>query len=60
MPEILPRTPRCERVLRNAEERARAVGAEWVGTEHLLIALFQDGQAVAENMHQVYRRRDGV
>ena len=43
----IPFTPRAKRVLELAVEEARSLGHNYVGTEHLLLALFrgQDGLA---------------
>jgi hypothetical protein len=42
-----PFTPRAKAVVQNAVAEALALGHNYVGTEHLLIALFGDGEAVA-------------
>jgi ATP-dependent Clp protease ATP-binding subunit ClpC len=43
----IPFTPRSRRVLDLALEEARQLGHDYVGTEHLLLGLTQDGQGVA-------------
>ena len=43
----LPFTPRAKAVVRHALHEAAQLGHDYVGTEHLLLALFTDGDAVA-------------
>ena len=43
----LPFTPRAKAVVRNAVHEALQLGHRYVGTEHLLLGLFTDGNAVA-------------
>ena len=43
----LPFTPRAKAVVRNAFHEALQLGHNYVGTEHLLLGLFTDGDAVA-------------
>jgi hypothetical protein len=43
----LPFTPRAKAVVRNAVHEALQLGHNYVGTEHLLLGLFADGDAVA-------------
>jgi hypothetical protein len=43
----LPFTPRANAVLRNAMETALALGHNYIGTEHILLGLFGDEDAVA-------------
>ena len=52
--EEVPFTPRASRVLQSAGEEARKLGHHWFGTEHLLIALMQEGggQAVGPLQQQ--------
>jgi len=40
-------TPRTQRILSTAAEIATGMGHNYVGTEHLLIALARDGDAIA-------------
>jgi hypothetical protein len=40
-------TPRARRVLEHAEACARALGDNYIGTEHLLLALFDEADGVA-------------
>ncbi len=42
-----PFTPRAKAVVRNAVHEALHLGHNYVGTEHILMALFSDGDAVA-------------
>jgi hypothetical protein len=42
----LPFTPRAKATLRNAVEEALQLGHNYVGTEHLLLGLLKDGNAV--------------
>jgi len=42
----IPFTPRAKRVLAILEE-ARQLGHNYIGTEHLLLGLSQDGEGVA-------------
>jgi ATP-dependent Clp protease ATP-binding subunit ClpC len=43
----IPFTPRAKRVLELAVEEARALGHNYVGTEHLLLGLIHEGDGVA-------------
>ncbi|HEY6427595.1 MAG TPA: Clp protease N-terminal domain-containing protein [Acidimicrobiales bacterium] len=43
----LPFTPRAKAVVRNALHEALQLGHNYVGTEHLLLGLFTDGESVA-------------
>ncbi len=43
----LPFTPRAKAVVRNAVHEALQLGQNYVGTEHLLLGLFTDGESVA-------------
>lgn len=43
----LPRMPRAERAMQNAKEEARTLGHDYIGTEHLLLALLRDKDSVA-------------
>ena len=43
----LPFTPRAKAVVRNAVHEALQLGHDYVGTEHLLLGLFTDGESVA-------------
>ncbi len=45
--EQLPLTPRAKRVLELAWAEAQAMGHNYVGTEHLLLALIREGEGVA-------------
>ena len=40
-------TPRSKRVIENAFVEARKLGSEFIGTEHLLIGIMQEGDSVA-------------
>ena len=40
-------TPRCKRILEMAVVGARSMGHSYVGTEHLLIAIIQEGESYA-------------
>jgi ATP-dependent Clp protease ATP-binding subunit ClpC len=40
-------TPRVQNIMRIADERAAAFGHDYVGTEHLLLAMIQDGDGIA-------------
>jgi ClpA/ClpB-like protein len=40
-------TPMLKRILRRAEGVAREMGVEYVGTEHVLLAMFGEGESVA-------------
>ena len=42
----LPFTPRAKATLRNAVEEALQLGHNYVGTEHLLLGILKDGNAV--------------
>jgi ATP-dependent Clp protease ATP-binding subunit ClpC len=43
----IPFTPRAKRVLKLSLEEARQLGHNYIGTEHLLLGLSQDGEGVA-------------
>ncbi len=43
----IPFTPRAKRVLELSLEEARQLGHNYIGTEHLLLGLSQDGEGVA-------------
>jgi prophage maintenance system killer protein len=43
----IPFTPRAKRTLEHAYHEARRLGAEHLGTEHLLLGLLRDGEGVA-------------
>jgi len=47
MPKELALTPRVKRVLELSVEEARRMGTNYVGTEHLLLGLIQEGEGVA-------------
>jgi len=47
MPKELALTPRVKRVLELSIEEARRMGTNYVGTEHLLLGLIQEGEGVA-------------
>lgn len=46
----LPFTPRAKEVLRNAETEALRLGHNYIGTEHLFLGLFADGESVASKV----------
>ncbi|HEO71798.1 MAG TPA: hypothetical protein ENN80_11100, partial [Candidatus Hydrogenedentes bacterium] len=43
----LPRMPRAEWVVQYAREEAKALGHDYIGTEHILLALLRDKDSVA-------------
>ncbi|MCL1856152.1 MAG: ATP-dependent Clp protease ATP-binding subunit [Kiritimatiellaeota bacterium] len=43
----LPFTPRVKKVFQLAEEEAKALHHDYIGTEHLLLALIREGEGVA-------------
>ena len=43
----IPFTPRAKKVLELADREARALGHNYVGTEHLLLGLIREGDGVA-------------
>ena len=45
--ESLGFTPRSKRVIENAFMEARKLGSEFIGTEHILIGIMQEGDSVA-------------
>ena len=45
--ESLGFTPRSKRVIENAFIEARKLGSEFIGTEHILIGIMQEGDSVA-------------
>jgi ATP-dependent Clp protease ATP-binding subunit ClpA len=46
-PEHMPFTPRAKKVLELAFREARALGHNYIGTEHLLLGLIREGDGVA-------------
>ncbi len=42
-----PRMPRAERAMQRAKEEAKSLGHDYVGTEHILLALLRDKNSVA-------------
>ena len=46
----LPHTPRAKKVLDFAVKEAEALGHNYVGTEHLLLGLFREGEGVAPHV----------
>lgn len=46
-PRERPLTPRARQVLELAYEEGRALGNNWLGTEHLLLALIREGEGTA-------------
>ena len=43
----VPYTPRARKVLELADDEARSLGHNYVGTEHLLLGLVREGTGVA-------------
>src|SRR5882724_363108 len=43
----LPQTPRAKKVIEYAIEESRSLGHNYIGTEHLLLGLIQEGEGVA-------------
>ncbi len=43
----LPRMPRAERAMQYAKEEARTLGHDYIGTEHILLALLHEEECVA-------------
>ena len=43
----LPRLPRAERVMKYAQEEAKAMGHDYLGTEHFLLALTEEPNSIA-------------
>jgi len=48
----LPHTPRAKQVIQYAMEEARSLNHNYVGTEHLLLGLIQEGEGVASQVLQ--------
>ncbi|MFA5411528.1 MAG: ATP-dependent Clp protease ATP-binding subunit [Candidatus Omnitrophota bacterium] len=46
----IPFTPRAKKVLELAAEEARALGHNYIGTEHLLLGLIREGEGVASQV----------
>jgi ATP-dependent Clp protease ATP-binding subunit ClpC len=46
----LPQTPRTKKIIDNAIEEARALGQDYVGTEHLLLGLLRDEESAASQV----------
>lgn len=53
-------TPRMERTLRRAGELARARGHEYLGTEHMILALIDDPDGIAGGVMQRLGVADAV
>ena len=49
-------TPRTKRILQMAKLAASKLGSNYVGTEHLLIAIIEDGESFAVRFLQMTRR----
>jgi ATP-dependent Clp protease ATP-binding subunit ClpC len=45
--DIIPHTPRVEKVLRLARKEAESVKHTWIGTEHILLGLLREGDGLA-------------
>ena len=43
----LPQTPRAKKVIEFAIKESRALGQNYVGTEHMLLGLLQEGEGIA-------------
>ncbi len=54
--ELLPLTPRCASIIRAAERISRSNGSEFIGAEHLFIAILKDEYSIPS---QVSRRENG-
>ena len=46
----IPFTPRAKKVLELAAEEARALGHNYIGTEHILLGLIKEGEGVASQV----------
>ncbi|MEW5758486.1 MAG: ATP-dependent Clp protease ATP-binding subunit [Candidatus Omnitrophota bacterium] len=46
----IPFTPRAKKVLELAAEEARALGHNYIGTEHILLGLIREGEGVASQV----------
>ena len=46
----LPFTPKAKKVIELAMEEARALGHNYIGTEHLLLGLIREGEGVASQV----------
>jgi ATP-dependent Clp protease ATP-binding subunit ClpC len=46
----IPFTPRAKKVLELAAEEARALGHNYIGTEHMLLGLIREGEGVASQV----------
>lgn len=51
-PQAVPFSPRIKRVLELAAAEARALGHNYVGTEHLLLGLLREGEGIAVRLLQ--------
>jgi ATP-dependent Clp protease ATP-binding subunit ClpC len=49
-PGHIPFTPRSKRVLELALQESRALGHNYIGTEHILLGLIQEGDGVAAHV----------
>jgi ATP-dependent Clp protease ATP-binding subunit ClpC len=47
MDEVLPLTPRMQRTMERAAEISASNGHDFIGTEHVLLALIDDSDGVA-------------
>ena len=50
MPEPLPLTPRVQNIMSGAQEIARRRGHNYVGTEHVIVAMIEDGGGIATSV----------
>ncbi len=49
-PGSIPFTPRAKKVLELSLEECRALGHDFIGTEHILLGLAREGQGVANHI----------
>ena len=50
MAEPLPLTPRVQNIMSGAQEIARRRGHDYVGTEHVIVAMIEDGDGIAASV----------
>ena len=50
-------TDKARKVMSLAQDEARSLGKMYVGTEHLLLALIEEGEGIAHSLHAARKAR---
>src|SRR6266496_3343203 len=58
-PGSIPFTPRAKKVLEHSLREARALGHDYIGTEHVLLGLVREGEGMAAQILDARGARDG-